>query len=176
VPAGHGLPAAPGDEPGLVGLLPGQAPPWPVAPVEDERGRRWVAHHYVYLGLFRHDEAVAELLRLLGAERDDPDQVETRLPAERERSLGAGCLAGFSVDHQGAPVARTYVLASFPWALGRLREGQPLLGFPAASDDAATAFARRCPFIEPDRSTTSATSSTGGCVRNDSTPVTEAKR
>src|SRR5205807_4989080 len=60
-PSGHGLPAAPGDEPGLVGLRPGEAPPWPVQPVEDQRGTRWVAHHYVYLGLFAHGDAVAEM-------------------------------------------------------------------------------------------------------------------
>ena len=126
-----------------MGLHPGDAPPWPVAAVQDERGTRWVAHHYVYLGLFRHDDAVAELLRLLEAEREDPDRVETMVPAERERSLAEGCLAGFAVDHHGAPIARSYVLASFPWALGRLRERQPLRGFQAASVEAATAFARR---------------------------------
>jgi hypothetical protein len=142
-PSGHGLPSAPGDEPGLVGLLPGQAPPWPVASVVDERGTRWVAHHYVYLGLFGHDDAVAELLRLLRAVRDDPDRAESRVPADRERSLGEGCLAGFAVDSRGHPIARTYVLASFPWALGRLREDQPLRGFQAASAEAAAAFGRR---------------------------------
>jgi hypothetical protein len=142
-PAGHDLPSAPGDDPGLVGLLPGQAPPWPVATVEDERGTRWVAHHYVYLGLFRHDEAVAELLRLLEAGRDDPDRAESRVPLDRERSLAEGCLAGFAVDHHGAPIARTYTLASFPWALGRLRERQSLRGFQAASEEAAAAFGRR---------------------------------
>ncbi len=124
-------------------LRHGQAPPWPVEPIEDERGTRWVAHHYLYLGLFRHDDAVAELLRLLDARRDDPDRVETRLPVERERSPGEGCLAGFAVDHRGVPVARTYVLASFPWALGQLREGLALRGFQAASAEAAAAFARR---------------------------------
>jgi len=124
-------------------VRPGQAPPWPVASIADDRGTRWVAHHYVYLGLFRHDDAVAELLGLLRADRDDPDRTESRVPADRERSLGEGCLAGFAVDHRGHPIARTYVLASFPWALGRLREGQPLLGFPAASGEAAAAFARR---------------------------------
>jgi AAA domain len=143
VPAGHGLPSAPGDDPGLVGLRPGEAPPWPVQPVEDERGNRWVAHHYVYLGLFRHVEAAAELLRLLEAGRDDPDRTETLVPAERERTLGEGCLAAFAVDHRGAPVARTYVLASFPWALGRLRADQPLRGFQRAGDEAAAAFATR---------------------------------
>ncbi len=142
-PSSHALPAAPGDEPGLVALRRGQAPPWPVEPTEDERGTRWVAHHYLYLGLFHHDDAVAELLRLLDARRDDPDRVETRLPVERERPLGEGCLAGFAVDHRGAPVARTYVLASFPWALGQLREGLALRGFQAASARAAAAFARR---------------------------------
>jgi len=126
-----------------VALRHGQAPPWPVEPIEDERGTRWVAHHYLYLGLFRHDDAVAELLRLLDARRDDPDRVETRLPVERERSPGEGCLAGFAVDHRGVPVARTYVLASFPWALGQLREGLALRGFQAASAEAAAAFARR---------------------------------
>jgi hypothetical protein len=126
-----------------VALWPGQAPPWPVQPVEDERGVRWVAHHYVYLGLFRHDDAVAELLRLLDARRDDPDRLETRLPVERERPAGEGCLAGFAVDRRGAPVARTYVLASFPWALGQLRRGRPLRGFQAASAEAAAAFAGR---------------------------------
>jgi len=114
-----------------------------VAGVEDERGVRWVAHHYVYLGLFRHDDAVAELLRLLEAGRDDPERVETRVPAERERSLAEGCLVGFALDHRGVPVARTFTLASFPWALGRLREGQPLRGFQAASGEAAAGFARR---------------------------------
>jgi hypothetical protein len=34
-------------------------------------------------------------------------------------------------------------VASFPWALGRLREGQPLRGFQTASGEAAAAFARR---------------------------------
>jgi hypothetical protein len=111
--------------------------------IEDEREVRWVAHHYVYVGLFRHDEAVAELLRLLRAGRDDPDRAESRVPADRERTLGEGCLAGFAVDHHGAPIARTYTLASFPWALGRLREGQPLRGFQAASEEAAAAFGRR---------------------------------
>jgi hypothetical protein len=97
----------------------------------------------VYLGLFRHAEAVAELLRLLEAGRDDPERLETLVPAERERTLGEGCLAGFAVDHRGAPVARTYVLASFPWALGRLRASKPLRNFQTASDEAGAAFARR---------------------------------
>jgi AAA domain len=151
-PSGHALPAAPGDEAALVGLRAGEAPPWPVPPAADERGTRWVAHHYVYLGLFRHDEAVADLLRLLGAGRDDPDRVETRVPAGRERTLGEGCLAGFAVDHRGVPIPRTYVLASFPWALGRLREGQHLRGFQTASGEAAAAFARRWRSESPDGS------------------------
>jgi len=89
-PSGRELPAAPGDEPGHAALAPGQAPPWPVAPFVDERETRWVAHHYVYLGLFRHEDAIAELLRALAAGRDDPDRLEVQLPAERERFAPGG--------------------------------------------------------------------------------------
>ncbi|HEY4027360.1 MAG TPA: ATP-binding protein [Candidatus Dormibacteraeota bacterium] len=149
-PSARELPAAPGDEPGHMALLPGQAPPWPVEPIVDERETRWVAHHYVYLGLFRHDDAIAELLRSLEASRDDPDRLEVQLPADRERSLQEGCLAGFAVDHRGVPAGRTFVLASFPWALGQLRQGLPLRGFQAASGEAATAFARRWRSEDPD--------------------------
>jgi hypothetical protein len=142
-PSGRDLPAAPGDEAGHLALGPGQEPPWPVEAIVDERETRWVAHHYVYLGLFRHDDAIAELLRALEAKQDDPDRLDVQLPADRERSLQEGCLAGFAVDHRGVPVARTFVLASFPWALGQLREGLPLRGFQAASGEAAAAFGQR---------------------------------
>jgi AAA domain len=133
----------PGDEPTSRVLAAGEQPPWPVEPVEDERGRRWVAHHYVHLGLFRQDDAAAELLRLLGAGPDDPDRAEAELPADTERWSAAGCLAAFAVDHLGAPEARTFALASMPWALGRLRAGAPLRGFPNAGREAAAAFAVR---------------------------------
>ena len=148
-PSGRDLPAGPGDEAGHQALSPGQAPPWPVQPFVDDEDRPWIAHHYVYLGLFRHDDAIADLLRSLGAGRDDPDRLEVGLPADRDRSLREGCLAGFAVDHRGVPVARTFVLASLPWALGRLRGKQPLREFQAASRRVAAAFASRWP-AQPD--------------------------
>ncbi|HEY7202055.1 MAG TPA: hypothetical protein VIC57_17670, partial [Candidatus Dormibacteraeota bacterium] len=135
----------PGDEPTSVAVTGADHLPWPVAPVDDERGRRWVAHHTVHLGLFHQDDAVADLLRLLDAEADDPDREEATQPVDRERWSAAGCLAAFAVDHLGAPVGRSFTLASLPWALGRLRAGRPLHGFQAADRAAAAAFAGRWP-------------------------------
>ncbi|HXM57161.1 MAG TPA: hypothetical protein VOB72_17305, partial [Candidatus Dormibacteraeota bacterium] len=136
------LAARPGDEATSVALTAADAPPWPVEPVEDERGRRWVAHHYVHLGLYSREDAAADLLRLLDAAPDDPEHVETTLPLD-DRVAADGCLAAFAVDQFGAPVARTYTLASLPWALGRLRAGRPLRGFQAADRAAGTAFGSR---------------------------------
>jgi AAA domain len=142
-PLSERLAGRPGDEPTSLALTAGDPPPWPVDPVEDERGRRWVAHHYVHLGLFHHDDAIADLLRLLGAGADDPDRLDASLPLDGERWGADGCLAAFAVDHVGAPVPRTFALASLPWALGRLRAGRPLRGFQAADRAAAAAFAGR---------------------------------
>jgi hypothetical protein len=140
----------PGDEPTSMAVTAADHLPWPVAPVDDERGRRWVAHHTVHLGLFHQDDAVTDLLRLLDARPDDPDREDATQPVDSERWSAAGCLAAFSVDHRGAPVARSFALASLPWALGRLRAGRPLHAFQAADRAAAAAFATRWPAAEDD--------------------------
>src|SRR5258708_29977967 len=149
VPSGP-LPEGPGDEPGYQALGAGDPLPWPVRTVVDEREVRWVAHHYVYLGIFRHAGAGAELLNLLRARPDDPDRQETGLPADLERSSGEGCLAALAADHRGTPIGRTFVLASLPWALGRLRAGAQLRGFQAANAKAGAAFAGRWRAEAPD--------------------------
>jgi hypothetical protein len=120
--------------------LPWDSSNWFPAP---DRDRQW--RFTAYCGVYKQGRVRALLEKNFGRDRANFDQ----------RPDGESCLFALQITADGRPLLDTFVLASCPWASGRLTNPGPaddgwLDGFEAAAKEEALSFAERFAVLEND--------------------------
>jgi hypothetical protein len=99
------------------------------------KDKEW--RHLLYIGLYERAAIQDQLERLFGK---DPASAE-------RRATGQSCIFFLAVNNQGRPILDTALLASAPWAIGRITKAHSLdgvlSGFDEATEDFAVEFSER---------------------------------